>query len=151
MSFAYIEVQSSLIPHLSLWDNLHVAVGGHSWKDFVHNLDPDWKPLANLVHRPDTLVSEASDWDKLIVGLLKGLIVNAPNLLVDMNEDLHAPLNLQNFKKMLVKIATTRDIYLASSNTSLWLDTCHSLVTRNGYSFKIEDMSGQNIKRQKTA
>lgn len=142
VQFAYIEAKSSLIPHISLWENLQVAIGGHNWKDFQDHLEPDWKALSNLIRNPHVLVSDASDWERLTVSLLKGLVTHSPNLLVDMNEELHSPFNLQSFKRILLKIAERREIFLASSNPSLWLDSCHSLVSRQGYEFKIEITQG---------
>jgi hypothetical protein len=142
VQFAYIEAKSSLIPHISLWENLQVAIGGDSWRDFQDHLEPEWKALAQLIRDPHLVVSDASDWERLTVSLLKGLVTESPNLLVDMNEDLHSAFNLQNFKKILLKIADRREIFLASSNPSLWLDSCHSLVSRQGYEFRIEATQG---------
>lgn len=148
VNFAYVEAGSSLIPHLTLWENLHVVVGGQTWRDFVAGLNPDWKSLASLITHPDSFVSEATAWECLITGLLKALIMNSPNILVDMNEELHSSLNLQNFKKILQNLTSGREIFLATSNTSLWLDSCHSLVTRNGYLFEVEAIGGEKIKRK---
>lgn len=151
VQFSYVEGETSLIPHLSLWENLHVVIGGPSWKEFVAQLDQDWKPLVNLIKDPDVISEEATSWERLMISLLKGILMNSQHLLVDMNEDIHTPINLMNFKKMLVLAAQKRNVYIATANMSLWLDSAHSLVNREGYQFMIQELGVEQLKRHKIA
>lgn len=145
-SFAYVEAQTSLIPNLSLWENLQMVVGCHNWMEFMQALSPQWQPLARLLRDTDRLASSAEVWEKFCISLLKGLHGPGNNLLVDMNEDLLSPLMVQNFKKTLISTAKDRHIYLATANTSLWLDCAHTLVTRKDYEFVSETLDHEKVK-----
>ncbi len=140
LQFAYVESETSLIPHLTLWENLHVVVGGSNWKEFTAQLEVDWQPLVNLVRDPNKVASEATCWDRLTVSLIKATLIKTQHILIDINEDLHSPLNLMNLKKMLTVLSKQKNVYLASANPSHWLDSSHSLVKREGYEFKIESL-----------
>lgn len=146
-SFSYIEAETSLHPNLSLWENLQLEIGPIHWNDFYRNLNSEWLPLANLLRRPDTLASEAQTWEKFLVSLLKGMMLTSQSLLIDMNEDLLSPLIIQNFKKTILEVTKEKTVYLASANTSLWLDCAHSVVGRNGYKFEIETFDSNQIKK----
>lgn len=147
VSFAYIEAETSLIPNLSLWENLQLINGENSWKDLCQNIDKQWMPLVNLIQNPHIQTSEAKSWEKFLVSLLKGLLAPGKVLLIDFNEDLFPPLIVQNLKKNLIKINEYKTIYLASASTSLWLDCAHSIVTRNQFEFEIESLDQESIKR----
>ncbi len=135
LQFAYVETESSLIPHLSLWENLHVVLGGSSWAEFSSKLESDWTPLIKLIQHPEKKVSDANSWEKLIISLLKGTLIHSQYLLVDMNEALHTPLNLSNFKKVLVHVSQNKNVLLASSNQDMWLDSAKGIISREGYEF----------------
>ncbi len=145
ISFAYVEANTSLIPHLSLWENLQLEVGGSSWKEFCASLKPEWHSLVNLLSNSHVKTHEAQIWEKFTVSLLKALLTPSPNILIDMNEDLLPPLMIQNYKRIFLAVASSKQVYLASSNSSLWLDCAHSLVTRNGYEFVIEALYSSKL------
>jgi hypothetical protein len=150
-AFTFVESESSLIPHLTLWENLHVVSGSSSWKEFSSQLEADWLPLVNLIQQPNCKACEAGPWERLTISLLKAAWTQTPHILVDMNEELHSPFNLMIFKKMLMNLAQQKNVYIASTNTSLWLDSIHSLVTREGYEFKIVELDQSLIKRHRVA
>ena len=149
--FSFVESETSLIPHLTLWENLHMVSGSSSWKEFSSQLEIEWHPLVNLIQEPNCNASEANPWDRLTISLLKAAWTQTPHILVDMNEDLHSPFNLMIFKKMLLNLAQQKHIYISSTNTSLWLDSIHSLVTREGYEFKVMELDQSLIKRHRVA
>lgn len=151
LQFAYVEAETSLIPHLSLWENLHVVVGGSNWKEFINHLEVDWHPLVKIIKDPDVLASAASAWERLTISLIKATLIKSQHILVDINETDYSQLNLLNFKKMLMTIAQQKNVYIATSNTTMWIDSSHSLVKRNGYEFVIEELSPEKIKRTRTA
>lgn len=144
--FAYVEAENSLLPHLTLWENLQLVTGQGSWREYQQSVRPEYRPLVNLITRPEALAREAEHWEKFTVSLLKGLM-STGHLLVDMNEDLLSPLIIQNFKKTLISVAHERQIYLASAVSGLWLDCAHSLVCRQDYVFVTSPLNAALVKR----
>lgn len=151
LQFAYVESETSLLPHLSLWENLHVIVGGSSWEEFVETLEVDWHSMVKLIRDPHVNAVDASNWEKLTVGLLKATLIKSQHILIDINEEHHTPLNLQNFKKILLTLAEKKNVFIASAAPELWLDSSHTLITREGYKFLVEDLNQNKIKRTRTA
>jgi ABC-type branched-subunit amino acid transport system ATPase component len=147
VSFAYVEAEGSLLPNLSLWENLQIATGGTSWREFSQSVDEEWKPLIQLIRNPDQLTLNSMPWEKFTISLLKGLLVSNQNLLIDMNEELLPPLMIQNFKKIFLKATDSRQIFLASAQTAVWLDCAHCIVGRKGYEFVTEKLDSDRIKR----
>ena len=150
-SFSYIEAKTSLHPNLSLWENLQLELGPVHWNEFHKSINSEWQPLANLLRHPDTLASEAETWEKFLVSLLKGIMLPSQSLLIDMNEDLLSPLLIQNLKKIILEVTREKTVYLASANSSLWLDCAHSIVDRTGYKFEIETLDLNQIKKKPAA
>lgn len=145
-SFSYIEASTSLHPGLSLWENFQVETGASSWKEFQQGLRPEQSALVNLLKEPTVKCKDAEVWEKFLVSLVKGLIGPSKNLLVDMNEDMFSPFLIQQFKKSVLSSVQNKTVFIASANTSLWLDCAHSLVDRKDYEFQIENLS-QDIKK----
>lgn len=146
--FSYVEASSSLIPSLSLWENLQIEVGHSSWREVSELLRPEWAVLMNIIRNPNIKTQKAQDWEKFTICLLKGLMSPHKNLLIDVNEDLLPTFMLHNFKKILINSHQDKQIYLASANSSAWLDCAHSLIIKNNYEFKIEKLGEENLKRQ---
>ena len=151
LQFAYVEANTSLIPHLTLWENLHIVIGGSSWKEFVSQLEVDWHPLVNLIKDPDILASVATSCDKLTISLIKATLIKSQHLIVDIDQDHYSPLNFLHFKKMLIKLAQRKNILIATADTALWLDSSHSLIKKNGYEFIVEKLSLDKIKYPRSA
>jgi ABC-type branched-subunit amino acid transport system ATPase component len=146
-SFSYIEAETSLHPHLSLWENLQIEIGPMNWKEFREDLKPEWCSLVNLIKEPGLPTYQSEVWEKFIVSLLKGLMNPAQNLLIDMNEELLSPFLIQSFKKSVLHATKEKTVFLASANSSLWLDCAHSVVNRNKYTFEIEKFDSEQIRR----
>lgn len=145
-AFAYVEAENSLLPHLSLWENLQLVVGHSSWKEYAQTVKPELNPLLRLILNPDLAAKEAQIWEKFTISLLKGLMGQG-HLLIDMNEDLLSPLIIQNFKQTILAAAGDRHIYLATATSGLWLDCAHSIVTRKNYDFVTQKLDQALIKR----
>jgi ABC-type uncharacterized transport system YnjBCD ATPase subunit len=139
ISFTYVESEGSLMPHLSLWENLHVVNNDINWNDLKKTLAPEWTQMIGLIQHPDCLASRASSWERMATSLLKANLTNSPFVLVDINEQLYSSFDLELIKKVLLSLAQTRQVYMASSNTSLWLEHSQSLVKVDGHGFKILD------------
>ncbi|MFP5384531.1 MAG: hypothetical protein ACLGHN_00535 [Bacteriovoracia bacterium] len=146
-SFSYIEAETSLHPHLSLWENLQLEAGISSVKDLTHLLKPEQSALVNLLKRPDMKSKDAEIWEKFLVSLLKGLISPSHNLLIDMNEELLSPFLIQSFKRAVLHSTDSKVVYLASANSSLWLDCAHTIVGRKEYQFEIQSLNAEMIKK----
>ena len=148
LQFAYVEANTSLIPHLTLWENLHIVSGGTNWKEFVSQLEVDWQPLVKLIKKPEILASEADSWDRLTVSLIKASLIKSQHLIVDIEESQYSPLNLVHFKKMLINLAQRKNILIATSDTTLWIDSSHSLIKKDGYEFVVEKLGTESFKRR---
>lgn len=146
-SFSYIEAETSLHPHLSLWENLQLEIGPSSLKELEMTLRPEWLALLSLINQPNQLTKDAPTWEKFTASLLKGLMNPSQNLLIDMNEDLFTPFILQSFKKSVIDATKHKTIYLASGHSGLWLDCAHTLVGRREYEFEIQLLDQETIKR----
>ena len=146
-SFAYVEAGSSLLPGLSLWENLKLEAGGSEWSDLKQFLKPEWMPLVNLLNRPEVFVDQAHAWEKFAISLLKGILGPARHLLIDMNEDLLSPFMIQIMKRACCMAADQdKEIYLASASSPLWLDCAHSLIVRRGFEFVTEELNEKELK-----
>lgn len=150
LQFAYVESETSLLPHLSLWENLHVVVGGSTWKEFSAQLEVDCLPLINLIRDPHVKASEASVWEKLTTSLLKATLIQSQHLIIDINESHHTALNLMNFKKILMTLSEKKNVYVATATPAAWMDSAHTLITRKEYEFVVEALTADQ-KSQKTA
>ncbi len=151
LQFAHVEGENSLIPHLTLWENLHVVSGGASWSELLNSLEMELQNLARLIQNPDLLSKEASNWERLTISLIKAALMNTTHIMVDIDEAHHGPINLMNFKKSLQSLAQKKQIFVATSNLSLWEDEAHVLVQRNGYEFELIDLTAQKKKFPKSA
>ena len=146
-SFSYIEAETSLHPDLTLWENLQLVSGVSAWEDLHHYLKPDQIALMNLLKTPDKKSEDSEFWENFAVSLLKGLICPSQNLLIDMNENLLTPFMIQNFKKILLHTTQYKTVYLASANSSLWLDCAHTIVDRKEYKFEIQKLDSESIRK----
>jgi ABC-type branched-subunit amino acid transport system ATPase component len=146
-SFSYIEAETSLHPHLSLWENLQIELGTRNWNEFRHTLKPEWISLVNLLKQPELQTNHAQTWEKFLVSLLKGLMMPTQNLLIDMNEDLLSPFLIQLFKKSMLEATKEKNVYLATANSSVWLECAHSIVERKDYKFEIRSLDVDPVKK----
>lgn len=146
-SFSYIEAKTSLHPHLSLWENLQLEIGHDNWKEFNANLKPEWQSLVKLIKNPERLTLEAETWEHFLVSLIKGISIQSQNLLIDINEELFSPFLIQQFKKSILEATKQKTVFLATANTSLWLDCAHTLVNRNEFVFESQTLNVDQIKK----
>ncbi len=151
VNFSYVEGESSLLPQLSLWENLQLETGSLKFSEIRHHLKPEWHSLLSLLNRPDTQVMNADHWEKLAFSLLKAVMGPAQNILIDMNEDLLSPFMIKIFKNACAQMNTEKSIVLASANTSLWLDCAHSLVVRRGFKFEVEKLNEEQLRAHWTS
>lgn len=140
LQFAYVESETSLLPHLTLWENLHVVIGGSSWKEFTASLHEEWKPLVNLIRDPNMTASEASSWERLTVALIKATLIKTDHLLIDINEESYSPLNLRYFKKILMSLSVDKNVYISTAKSTEWMDSAHSFISRENYQFVLTDL-----------
>lgn len=146
LSFSYIEAETSLHPHLSLWENLQLEIGASSWKEFQEKLKPEWLNLVKLIKDPEILTEKSEPWEKFLISLLKGLTHSSQNLLIDMNEDMFSPFMIAQFKKAMLLATHDKNVFLASAHSSLWLDCTHTIVNRKEYKFELEILGSENLK-----
>lgn len=141
LQFAYVESETSLLPHLSLWENLHVVVGGSNWKEFSAQLEGDWQPLINLIRDPHQKAQDATVWEKLTTSLLKATLIHSSHIIIDIDEAHHTALNLLNFKKILMTLSEKKNIYVATASPDAWMDSAHTIISRKEYEFVVENLT----------
>lgn len=146
-SFAYIEAETSLHPHLSLWENLQIETGPVTLKDYSENLRPEQLGLIRLLKDMDKKASEADTWEKFIVSFIKGQINPAQNLLIDFNEGILSPFIIQKMKQTIIQASEEKNIMVASAHTSLWLDCAHTLIERKDFEFETKSLNVKDLKK----
>lgn len=146
-NFSYIEAETSLHPHLSLIENLQVELGKIAWDELPFYLTKELQGLVNLVANPNKNALEADTWEKFLVSFVKGTLLPTKNLIIDVNEATLSPFLIQQFKKNILEVTQFKSVYLATANTSLWLDCAHSLVGRNGYEFEVEALGPELVRK----
>jgi len=144
--FSYIESETSLLPKLSLWENLQLVTGASHWREFCHTLSKDLFPMLNMIKDIDRKSAEASSDDKLIISLITSFY-RPGSLLIDINEDLFSIHTIQEIKKFLLSKEMTRPIFMATANSGLWLDSAHTLVEKKGTFFECTKLDEQLIKK----
>lgn len=145
--FSFVHGASSLIPHLSLWENLQLSVPQEHWGDFVKELNPSLGALANLLKDPSKKAASGEPWECFLVSLLKGIHEPTPHLLVDMQEEIFPAFIVKTVKAALMKTSTQKTVYLSSTAPSLWLDCAHHLVKKNGFQFIFEQLDSESIRK----
>lgn len=145
--FSFVHGVSSLIPHLTLWENLQLSAPRELWDDFVKDNHPALASLIPLIKEPYKKASVSAPWECFLVSLMKGILEPTPNLLVDMKEEMFPSFVVKTVKATLMKTSSEKIIYLSSVAPSLWLDCAHSLVKKNGFSFEIEELDKEGIRR----
>jgi len=146
--FSYIEAGTSLHPELSLAENIQIELGKVFWEELPFYLSGDLQGLLSLVADPDLKACEAQGWEKFLVSFIKGSLLPTKNLIIDINEQILSPFLIQKFKKNILEMTESKTVYLATANTSLWLDCAHSLVGRNGYDFQVEVLASELLKKK---
>jgi len=145
--FSFVHGASSLIPHLTLWENLQLSAPRELWDDFVKDNHPAISALIPLIKEPYKKASVSAPWECFLVSLMKGILEPTPHLLVDIQEDLLPVFVVKTVKATLMKTSSDKVIYLSSVAPSLWLDCAHSLVKKNGFKFVIEELNKEAIRR----
>ncbi len=145
--FSFVHGNSSLIPGLTLWENLQLSAHKELWDDFVKENHPMISSLIPLLKEPYKKASVSAPWECFLISLMKGILEPTPQLLVEVNEESFPPFLMKTIKSALMKSSQDKVIYLSSAAPSLWLDCAHHLVRKNGYAFEFEQMDHELIKR----
>lgn len=141
--FAFI-ASDSLLPDLSLWENLHIVSGGLNWQEVLSSASREEQSLMRLIKNPNLPTSEAHNWERFIISLLKGLKTRG-NLLIDMKEEELNPMMVQLFKKIFVRLH--RNIIIASDTSSLWLDCSSRIYSKKDFTIHVEELNPDLVKK----
>lgn len=141
--FAFI-ASESLLPNISLWENLHIVSGGKSWQEILMSASREEQSLMRLIKNPNILTKEAHNWERFIISLLKGLKTRG-NLLIDMKEEELNPMMVQLFKNIFVRLK--RDIIIASDTVSLWLDCSTRIYSKKDFTIHVEELDMDLVKK----
>ncbi len=146
-AFSYVHGNSSLIPNLSLWENLQLSCPHELWEDFVKDHHPSISSLITLIKEPYKKAAFATNWECFLISLMKGVLEPTPHLLVNMQEDIFPAFIVKTIKSAIMKTSVNKVIYLSTEATSMWLDCAHNLVKKDGYAFVFEEMNQEALKR----
>lgn len=146
-SFAYIEAETSLHPHLSLWENLQIETGPGSVTEYSLNLRPEQLALIRLIKDTDKKARDSEVWEKFIVSLIKGQINPSQNLLIDLKESILSPFMIQKMKQTIIEASQEKNVLVASAHSSVWLDCAHTMVERKNFAFESKSLDVQNLKK----
>ncbi len=145
--FTFVHGQSSLIPNLSLWENLQLSTRHDHWDDFVKENSPSVANLIPLIKEPYKKASAATPWECFLISLMKGSLETSPHLLVDIDENVIPAFVLKTVKIVLMKCSYEKTVLLSSTSVSLWLDCAHHLVKKVGYEFRMEKLDSELLRR----
>lgn len=140
-SFSFI-ASESLLPNLTLWENLQMVSGGMSWQEILSSSSREEQSLMRLIKNPSTPTTEAHNWEKFIISLLKGM-KSKGNLLIDMKENELNPMMVQLFKRVFVRLG--RNIIIASDSISLWLDCSSRIYSKKDYKIIVEELDTELV------
>lgn len=146
-AFSYVHGASSLIPNLTLWENLQLSCPHEFWDDFLKDHHPALSSIVTLVKEPYKKAAFATPWECFLISLMKGILEPTPHVLVDMQEEIFPPFIVKTIKSAIMKSSVEKTVYLSSSTTSMWLDCAHHLVRKDGYSFVFEALDSEHLKR----
>ncbi|MGE3610229.1 MAG: hypothetical protein AB7I27_11620 [Bacteriovoracaceae bacterium] len=137
-SFSFIEMSSSLLPQLSLWENLQIEIGGKSWNDFLQGLNLEYQTLLSSLKDPALKAKDAENWEKLLVAIFKGILGQSSHLLVDINEEELSPFIIYQIKRIFLIMNPEKHIFVATASPHLWMDCTDVIVKKNGHEFIYE-------------
>jgi hypothetical protein len=145
-SFCYIDDSTGLIPHLSLFENVQVSSHIEFWKEINGLIPSEFHSWVSLIQKPHLVASEAEGWERMLVGLLKGLLNPTDTFLVHIQEDALSMFMMKSFKELLMKVAEKKNVYLATSAPGFWLDSATCLVQRSGIKFDSQDLNQELLR-----
>jgi hypothetical protein len=145
--FSYVHGTESLIPHLTLWENLQLSVPHEFWDEFIKDQHPVLSTIIPLIKEPYKKAAFAAPWECFLISLMKGIFEPTTNLLVDMKEDILPVFIVKSIKSTLMRASGQKVVYLSSLSSSMWLDCAHHLVRKNGFSFVFEKMNEEELRR----
>jgi ABC-type branched-subunit amino acid transport system ATPase component len=145
--FSFVHGQSSLIPTLTLWENLQLSAPHELWDDFVKENHPALVGLIPLIKEPYKKAGLCTPTECFLVSLMKGILEPTGNLLVDMDEEILSPFITKTVKATLMKTSQQKTIYLSSVASSMWLDCAHHVVKKVGFEFVFEKMDSDSVKK----
>ncbi len=149
-TFSYIEAETSLHPQLTLWENIQIEIGPIPLKDAGKHLIPEISFLMNLIKNPSIKTNEAQSWERFIISFTKALLGPSRHLLLDINEEHLSPFLIQQIKKSVL-LTSEKTVYLATAQSSIWIDCAHSIVDRKEYEFEVTRLGPTELKKKLAA
>lgn len=147
-SFCFVDDATGLIPHLSLFENVQISSHIEFWREVNGLIPSEYHSWVNLIQKPHLAASEAQGWERVLVGLLKGLLTPTDTFLVHIQEEDLSMFMMKSFKDLLLQVAEKKNVYVATSAPGFWLDSASCLVQRTGHKFDSQDLN-QDLLRAK--
>lgn len=145
-TFCFVDDSSGLIPHLSLFENVQISSHIEFWKEVSGLIPAEFHPWVNLIQKPHVTASEAHAWERVLVGLMKGLVTPTETFLVHIQQEELSMFMMKNLKELLLKVAEKKNVYLATSAPGFWLDSASCLVHREGPRFNSQDLNSELLR-----
>lgn len=146
--FSFVESQTSLIPNLTLFENLQLEVGTSNWELYKKSQPSTYLNLMNLITNPDKGTQASHPHEKFIISLLKGISGPAQYLLIDCQEVGLSPFVIKSLKETLMKASLTKSLVIGTAHPSLWLDCAHRIVKRQeNQEFHVEQLDAEIVKK----
>ncbi len=139
-TFCFVDDSTGLIPHLSLFENVQISSNIEFWREVTGLIPDEYHSWVNLIQKPHLTASEAQGWERVLVGLFKGLLTPTDTFLVHIQEGDLSMFMMKSFKELLLKVAEKKNVYLATSVPGFWLDSASCLVQRTGPKFATQDL-----------
>ena len=140
-TFCFVDDSTGLIPHLSLFENVQISSHIEFWKEVTGLIPTEYHSWINLIQKPHVVASEAEAWERVLVGLMKGLVTPTETFLVHIQETDLSVFMMKNVKELLLRVAEKKNVYLATSAPGFWLDSASCLVQREGLRFNSQELN----------
>lgn len=146
-TFCFVDDSTGLIPHLSLFENVQISTHIEYWREVTGLIPEEYHSWINLIQKPHLIASEAQGWERMVVGLLKGLLTPTDTFLVHIKEEDLSMFMMKSFKDLFLKVAEKKNVYLATNAPGFWLDSATCLVQRSGPLFASQDLNQDLLRK----
>jgi ABC-type branched-subunit amino acid transport system ATPase component len=146
--FSFVEAQTSLIPGLTLLENLQLEIGTVNWELYKRSQPSVVANLINFITDPNKKTQVSQTHEKLIISLLKGISGPAHYLLVDCQEATLSAFVIKSLKETLMKVSETKSLVIGTNHPSLWLDCAHRMISRKeNHEFHVDQFDVASLKK----
>lgn len=145
-SFCFVDEATGLIPHLSLFENVQITSHIEFWREVSGLVPQEYHSWVNLIQKPHLIARDAEAWERVLIGLLKGIIAPTDTFLVSLEEEELSPFMMKSVKELLLKVAEKKNVYVATRAPGFWIDSASCLVQRQGHRFDSQNLDPERLR-----